>query len=66
VDVEISGPTVGFLAAELAGLGRRLELVDPPEARAALRALAEELRGLYAESSGGGLSRPTGGDRPGR
>jgi predicted DNA-binding transcriptional regulator YafY len=50
VEVEVSGPTVGFLAAELAGLGRRLELVDPPEARALLRALAEELADLYAEA----------------
>jgi hypothetical protein len=49
VEVEVSGPTVPFLVAELAGLGRRLRLVDPPEARAGLRALAEELRELYAE-----------------
>jgi predicted DNA-binding transcriptional regulator YafY len=48
VEVEIAGPSVAFLVAELAGLGRRLRLVDPPEARAGLRALAEELRELYA------------------
>jgi predicted DNA-binding transcriptional regulator YafY len=52
VEVEIAGPAVPFLAAELAGLGRRLELVDPPEARTALRALAEELRELYAAGPG--------------
>ena len=49
VEVEIAGPTVPFLVAELAGLGSRLELLDPPEARAGLRALAEELRDLYAD-----------------
>jgi predicted DNA-binding transcriptional regulator YafY len=54
VEVEVAGPSVPFLVVELAGLGRRLELVDPPEARAGLRALAEELRELYPA----GLSGP--------
>jgi predicted DNA-binding transcriptional regulator YafY len=53
VEVEVAGPSVPFLVAELAGLGRRLELVDPPEARTALRALAAELGELYAEQAGG-------------
>jgi predicted DNA-binding transcriptional regulator YafY len=47
VEVEVAGPSVPFLVAELAGLGRRLRLVDPPEAPAGLRALADELQGLY-------------------
>jgi hypothetical protein len=54
VEVEVAGPSVPFLVAELAGLGRRLELVDPPAARDGLRALAEELRALYPA----GLSGP--------
>lgn len=50
MEVEISGPTVPFLMAELAGLGRRLELADPPAARRGLWALAEELAALYADA----------------
>jgi hypothetical protein len=47
VQVELAGPSVRIVAAEVAGLGRRLELVDPPEARAVLAGLADELAGLY-------------------
>jgi predicted DNA-binding transcriptional regulator YafY len=47
IEVELAGPSVRGVAAEVAGLGRRLELVDPPEARAALAALAGELADLY-------------------
>ena len=50
VEVEVTGPTVPFLVAELAGLGGRLELVDPPEARTALRQLAAELHELYSDA----------------
>jgi predicted DNA-binding transcriptional regulator YafY len=47
VEVELAGPSVRVVAAEVAGLGRRLELVDPPEARTVLAALAAELADLY-------------------
>ena len=47
VEVELTGPSVRIVAAEVAGLGRRLELIDPPEARAVLARLADELAGLY-------------------
>ena len=50
VEVDITGPTVDFLVAELAGLGARLELVDPPEARTALRELAGQLSALYGDA----------------
>jgi hypothetical protein len=41
--VELAGPSVPFVAAEVAGFGRRLELLHPPEARAALAAPGHEL-----------------------
>jgi predicted DNA-binding transcriptional regulator YafY len=47
VEVEVSGPAVSVLVAELAGFGGRLEVVDPPDARDLLRALADELHRLY-------------------
>jgi len=49
VEVEIAGPSVGLLVNELAGFGSRLLVVDPPEARAELAGLGEELRELYAD-----------------
>ena len=52
--VEVAGPTVPVVAAQVAGLGRRLEIVDPPEARTALAALAQELAELYGGPGGGG------------
>jgi predicted DNA-binding transcriptional regulator YafY len=58
IEVELAGPSVRVVAAEVAGLGRRLELVDPPEARAVLAALADELAEVY-----GGV-RPVGDQLP--
>jgi predicted DNA-binding transcriptional regulator YafY len=47
VAVELGGPSVPVLTAQFAGFGHRLEITTP-EARARLRALADELRELYA------------------
>jgi predicted DNA-binding transcriptional regulator YafY len=55
VEVELAGPSVRVVAAEVAGLGRRLEVTDPPEARAVLAALAADLTDLY-----GGALDPAG------
>ncbi|MGY1745575.1 helix-turn-helix transcriptional regulator [Blastococcus sp. SYSU D00695] len=48
VPVELAGPAAEFVAAEVAGFGARVEVVDPPEARAHLAALARELAEVYA------------------
>jgi predicted DNA-binding transcriptional regulator YafY len=53
VEVEVAGPSIGMLVSELAGFGSRLLLVDPPEVRAHLAALAGELRESYGEPDGG-------------
>jgi predicted DNA-binding transcriptional regulator YafY len=46
--VELAGPGVGFVAAEVAGFGRRVEVLDPPEVRTRLAELARELAEVYA------------------
>jgi predicted DNA-binding transcriptional regulator YafY len=43
------GPSPEVIAARLAGLGARVELLTPPEARAALTRVAAELTALYGE-----------------
>lgn len=45
--VELDGPSPEIIAARLAGLGARVELLEPPEARAALARIAAELGALY-------------------
>jgi predicted DNA-binding transcriptional regulator YafY len=47
VEVEVRGHHVASLAGELAGLGARVEVLEPPEVRARLRELAEELAATY-------------------
>jgi predicted DNA-binding transcriptional regulator YafY len=47
LQVELAGPAVEFLAAEVAGFGRSVEVLDPPEARARLAGLARELAEVY-------------------
>ena len=47
VEVEVDGSHPMALAGELAGWGRRLEILGPPEVRAELARLAGELDGLY-------------------
>jgi predicted DNA-binding transcriptional regulator YafY len=49
VEVEVTGPSVDMLVSELAGYGARLLVVDPPEARAKMAAVAGELRRLYGD-----------------
>jgi predicted DNA-binding transcriptional regulator YafY len=46
--IEVDGPTPGVIASQLAGLGARVEVLEPPEARARLAELAGELAALYA------------------
>ncbi|MFE5909715.1 helix-turn-helix transcriptional regulator [Streptomyces wedmorensis] len=45
--IEADGPSPEVVAARLAGLGARVELHDPPEARAALARIGAELTALY-------------------
>ncbi|MFJ9829076.1 helix-turn-helix transcriptional regulator [Streptomyces sp. NPDC101160] len=45
--VEIDGPSPEVVAAQAAGLGARIELTDPPEARAALARIGAELTRIY-------------------
>ena len=61
VPVTVKGHHIEGLAAQLAGFGRRLEVVGPPEAREHLGRIAHELSGLY----GAGGTTPTGSDGPG-
>lgn len=49
VEVELRGHSARSLAAEVAGLGALLEVVDPPEVREALAAVAGELAALYGD-----------------
>jgi len=47
IEVELRGQSARTLAAEAAGIGGMLELLDPPEVREHLAAIAAELAGLY-------------------
>jgi predicted DNA-binding transcriptional regulator YafY len=47
VEVELRGHNARALAAEVAGLGGAVEVLDPPEVRAQLAVLAGELARLY-------------------
>lgn len=49
VEVEVVGPSERGIVGELAGFGAMFEVVDPPSARAALREIAAELTGMYAD-----------------
>ncbi|WP_280700167.1 WYL domain-containing protein [Kitasatospora sp. GP82] len=46
-EIEVDGPSPEVLAAQLAGLGARVEVLDPPEARERLAHLAVELAAVY-------------------
>jgi predicted DNA-binding transcriptional regulator YafY len=48
VEVEVRSYALDALVGELAGFGARLEIVDPPEARARLAAIGEELVRAYS------------------
>ncbi|MFK8907465.1 helix-turn-helix transcriptional regulator [Streptomyces sp. YS-3] len=47
LEMEIEGPSPEVVAAQLAGLGARVEILEPPEAREHLAGLAAELAALY-------------------
>jgi len=47
VDVELRGHEIVSLAAELAGFGSAVEVLEPPELRSRLGEIAAELAGLY-------------------
>lgn len=49
VEMELRGHSARNLAAELAGFGGRLEVIDPPEVRDHLAALGRELTARYGE-----------------
>ncbi|MFI8828148.1 helix-turn-helix transcriptional regulator [Streptomyces sp. NPDC053431] len=49
--VEVTGPSPEVVAAQLAGLGARVELLDPPEARTALARIGSELSALYGPAA---------------
>ena len=53
VEVEVTGPAVAFVAAELSRFGSRLEVTGPAEARRHLAELAGELRRLYGAAEPG-------------
>ncbi|MET8682358.1 WYL domain-containing protein [Streptomyces sp. NPDC004647] len=47
VEIEVDGPSPEILAAQMAGLGTRVEVLEPPEAREQLARLAAELATTY-------------------
>lgn len=51
VDVELRGHHPHSLAAELAGFGANVQLLDPPEVRAELARIGNELAAAYAPAS---------------
>ncbi|MFJ8383894.1 helix-turn-helix transcriptional regulator [Streptomyces sp. NPDC094438] len=57
MEIEVDGPSPEVVAAQLAGLGRRVEVLAPPEARQRLAALAGELAGIYGPPPGGEMAR---------
>jgi predicted DNA-binding transcriptional regulator YafY len=52
VEVELRGHSPGSLAAEIAGFGSAVELIDPPEVRAELARIGAELAAVYAKPIG--------------
>lgn len=51
VDVQVSGPDLAIIAGQLASVGSRVEVLDPPEVRRRLGELGRELATLYAEDA---------------
>jgi predicted DNA-binding transcriptional regulator YafY len=49
--LQLSFGAVAHAVGSLIGLGRRIEVVDPPEVRSAMRAAAQDLLQLYGERS---------------
>ena len=59
IEVELRGHSVPALAGEVAGLGARLEILDPPDVRDALARLGAELTSIYTSSNHSGSRPPT-------
>lgn len=53
VQVELRGHRPRSLAAEIAGFGAHIEVLEPPELRAALAAVGHELVAVYTGAGGG-------------
>ncbi|MCX4825511.1 WYL domain-containing protein [Streptomyces sp. NBC_01142] len=53
-EIEIDGPSPDVLAAQLAGLGARVEVLEPPAARERLARLAVELATVYGPATAAG------------
>ncbi|MEV0452121.1 hypothetical protein [Streptomyces sp. NPDC050600] len=51
--MRVDGPTPEVIATQLAGLGARVEVLDPPEARERLARLAVELAAVYGPPAAG-------------
>lgn len=47
LEIEVDGPTTKLVAVQLAALGARVEVLEPPEAREQLALLAAELTRVY-------------------
>jgi predicted DNA-binding transcriptional regulator YafY len=47
VEIEVGGPSLHILAAQVAGFGADVELIDPPEIRVELAGIAAELARVY-------------------
>jgi predicted DNA-binding transcriptional regulator YafY len=52
VELEVRGPSNRALAGALAGLGDRLEVIDPPEVRRHLATIGAELSARYGAAAG--------------
>ncbi|GAA1360765.1 WYL domain-containing protein [Streptomyces beijiangensis] len=52
-EIEVDGPSPEVVAAQLAGLGARVEVLEPPAARERLARLASELAAVYGPPAGG-------------
>lgn len=57
-EIEADGPSVEILVAQLAGAGADVEVLEPPEARARLARLGQELAAAHGGAPGGGSPAP--------
>ncbi|MEU3918107.1 WYL domain-containing protein [Streptomyces sp. NPDC029004] len=68
MEIAVDGPSPEILAAQLAGLGARVEILEPAAARRRLALLAAELAATYGSpTTGDAVAEPRdAADRPGR
>lgn len=57
-EIEADGPSVEILVAQLAGAGADVEVLEPPEARARLARLGQEIAAAHGGAPGGGSPAP--------